>query len=193
MQNASAENPSEDFTSMTNVSFDNILINFGFGLKEEKKEILKKNPEKLIFMDLTCFDPAEFYAEFPQLKGSFAALFCDEEKKIEVHLRDKNQAFLDKMKELGFITLETTIVSCGFIFPRTIVQIINEAYFALEEEVASKEDINRAMKFGVNYPKGPFEWSQGKEKFALALLNELYQKTQDKRYHAASLLKKAAV
>ncbi len=178
---------------MTNVSFDNILINFGFGLKEEKKEILKQNPEKLIFMDLTCFDPAEFYAEFPQLKGSFAALFCDEEKKIEVHVREKNQAFLDKMKELGFINLETTIVSCGFIFPRTIVQIINEAYFALEEEVASKEDINRAMKFGVNYPKGPFEWSQGKEKFAMALLNELYQKTQDKRYLAASLLKKAAV
>lgn len=178
---------------MTNVSFENILINFGFGLKEEKKEILKKNPDKLIFMDLTCFDPAEFYAEFPQLKGSFAALFCDEEKKIEVHFREKNQAFLNKMKELGFITLETTIISCGFIFPRTIVQIINEAYFALEEEVASKEDINRAMKFGVNYPKGPFEWSQGKEKIALNLLNELYQKTQDKRYLAAYLLKQAAV
>jgi 3-hydroxybutyryl-CoA dehydrogenase len=193
MKNALAENPKEDFISMTNVSFDNILINFGFGTKEEKKEILKENPNKTVFMDLSCYDPAEFYTEFPQLHGSFAALFCDEEKKIEIHFKQMNQAALNKFIELGFKPFETTIISCGFIFPRTIVQIINEAYFALEEEVASKEDINRAMKFGVNYPKGPFEWSQGKEKFVLTLLNELYQKTQDKRYLAASLLKTAAV
>jgi 3-hydroxybutyryl-CoA dehydrogenase len=144
-------------------------------------------------MDLTCYDPEEFYHEFPQLKGAFAALFADEEKKIEIHLKEKSQDVLDKLLSLGFKPTVTTIISCGFIFPRTIAQIINEAYFALEEEVASKEDINRAMKFGVNYPKGPFEWSQGKEKFAMALLNELYQKNQDKRYLAASLLKKAAV
>lgn len=175
---------------MTNVSFDNILINFGFGTKEEKKEILTQNKDKQILMDLTCYDPAEFYAEFPQLKGSFAALFCDEEKKVEVHLKEKNQAFLDKMVELGFKPVETTIVSCGFVFPRTIVQIINEAHFALEEEVASKKDIDRAMKFGVNYPKGPFEWSQGKELFVLTLLKELLEKTGDKRYIPSKLITK---
>lgn len=175
---------------MTNVSFDNILINFGFGTKEEKKEILTQNKDKQILMDLTCYDPAEFYAEFPQLKGSFAALFCDEEKKVEVHLKEKKQAFLDKMVELGFKPVETTIVSCGFVFPRTIVQIINEAHFALEEEVASKKDIDRAMKFGVNYPKGPFEWSQGKELFVLTLLNELLEKTGDKRYIPSKLITK---
>lgn len=176
---------------MTNVSFENILINFGFGTKEEKKSILKANAGKKIYMDLTCYDPSEFYSEFPQLKGSFAALFCDEAKKMEVHFKEKDQTVLSKFNELGFTPVETTIVSTGFIFPRTIVQIINEAYFALEEKVAAKEDINRAMKFGVNYPKGPFEWSEGKEVIVRTLLNELLAKTKDQRYRVSKLLEDA--
>jgi 3-hydroxybutyryl-CoA dehydrogenase len=92
------------------------------------------------------------------------------------------------MKELGFRPFEISILSCGFIFPRTIVQIINEAHFALEENVASRKDIDRAMKFGVNYPQGPFEWSEGREKFVLTLLNELFEKTLDKRYLPSKLL-----
>jgi 3-hydroxybutyryl-CoA dehydrogenase len=173
---------------MTNIQFDNILINFGHASKEEKTQVLKENAALDVFMDLTCFDPAEFYQAYPQLKGSFAALFCDENKKVEVHLKAPSQAFLTKMQELGFKTIETSIVSTGFIFPRTIAQIINEAHFALEENVASKKDIDRAMKYGVNYPKGPFEWSQGRENVVMALLNELYNKTLDKRYVASRLL-----
>jgi 3-hydroxybutyryl-CoA dehydrogenase len=173
---------------MTNILFENILINFGFGTKEEKKAILKENSQRDIFMDLTCYDPEEFYQEFPQLKGTFAALFCDENKKIEIHFKEKNKAVLNKLIELGFHPYEVSILSCGFIFPRTVVQIINEAYFALEEGVADKEDINRAMKFGVNYPKGPFEWSLGKELYVKTLLKELFKKTNDKRYLACKLL-----
>jgi 3-hydroxybutyryl-CoA dehydrogenase len=173
---------------MTNIQFENILINFGFGTKEEKKQILKENSHKDVFMDLTCFDPQEFYSIFPQLKGSFAALFCDGDKRVEVHMRQKNDDFISKLKELGFKPYEISIITCGFVFPRTIVQIINEAHYALEENVASKKDIDRAMKFGVNYPKGPFEWSQGREKYVLALLNELFEKTNDKRYLASKLL-----
>jgi hypothetical protein len=183
-----AEKPNGDFTNMTNIMFDDILINFGYSSKEEKKRILKENPDKDIYMDLTCYNPAEFYAEFSNLKGCFAALFCDEEKKIEVHQIKKSQAFLDKLRAFGFIPFEITLISCGFIFPRTIVQIINEAHFALEEEVASASDIDRAMKFGVNYPKGPFEWGRGREIYVVALLNELFHLTGDKRYLPAKNL-----
>jgi 3-hydroxybutyryl-CoA dehydrogenase len=173
---------------MTNVSFQNILINFGFGTKEEKRAVLREHESKNVFMDLSCYDPSEFYNEFPQLKGSFAALFCDESKKIEVHFKEKNEAFLNKLREMNFIPIETSIISCGFIFPRTIVQIINEAYFALEEGVATKDDINRAMKYGVNYPKGPFEWAQDRERYVATLLNELKLKTGDERYNLCALL-----
>lgn len=188
MKSALAEKPNVDTISMTNVAFDNFLINFGFASKEEKKNLLKAHPEKHVFMDLTCYDPAEFYAEFPQLKGVFSALFADESKKMEIHCLKHESEVLAKLKELGWTPVETTIVSCGFIFPRTIVQIINEAYFALDEGVATKEDIDRAMKFGVNYPKGPFEWAQGRELYVKTLLNELLLKTGDKRYVTSNLL-----
>lgn len=177
-----------DSINMTNIKFQNILINFGFGTKEEKKQLLLENPDKDIFMDLTCYDPQEFYSAFPQLKGSFAALFCDADKKVEVHMKTENSAFLAKLQELGFKPFQTSIVSCGFVFPRTIVQIINEAHYALEENVASRKDIDRAMKFGVNYPKGPFEWSAGREVYVKTLLNELYTKTKDNRYLPSQLL-----
>jgi len=38
--------------------------------------------------------------------------------------------------------------------------IVNEAFLALSEGVATTEDIDRAMKLGANYPKGPFEWAE---------------------------------
>lgn len=179
---------SVDFINMTNVSFENIVVNFGFGTKEEKKTLLRSLCDKKVYMDLSCFDPQEFYSEFPQLQGTFAALFCDEEKRIEFHFKERDEQVLNKLVSLGFKPFETSIVSCGFIFPRTIVQIINEAFFALEEKVATKEDIDRAMKFGVNYPKGPFEWAQGREVYVKTLLNELLQKTKDARYRASSLI-----
>src|SRR5215216_5038622 len=43
---------------------------------------------------------------------------------------------------------------------RVISCIVNEAFLALSEGVATAEDIDRAMKHGANYPKGPFEWGE---------------------------------
>ena len=79
----------------------------------------------------------------------------------------------------------------GFISARVASMIINEAYFAFEENVSSKEDIDIAMKLGTNYPYGPFEWSKkiGLKNIA-ALLTELSQ--TEKRYEPADLLLKEA-
>jgi 3-hydroxybutyryl-CoA dehydrogenase len=48
----------------------------------------------------------------------------------------------------------------GFVTPRVIAMIVNEAYHALSEGVSTKEEINTAMKLGTNYPHGPFEWAE---------------------------------
>ncbi len=48
----------------------------------------------------------------------------------------------------------------GMVSARIIAGIINEAYYALEEQVSSREEIDIAMKIGTNYPFGPFEWSR---------------------------------
>ena len=43
----------------------------------------------------------------------------------------------------------------GLTFPRILSLIINEAARSLEEGVASAEEIDIAMRLGVNYPQGP--------------------------------------
>ena len=43
---------------------------------------------------------------------------------------------------------------------RVICCIVNEAYLALSEGVATAEDIDKAMKLGANHPRGPFEWAE---------------------------------
>ncbi len=43
---------------------------------------------------------------------------------------------------------------------RVISCVVNEAFLALSEGVASADDIDEAMKLGANYPKGPFEWAE---------------------------------
>src|SRR5687767_9579576 len=79
----------------------------------------------------------------------------------------------------------------GFISSRVVSMIINEAYFALEEKVSTKEEIDIAMKLGTNYPYGPFEWSKkiGLKNVA-GLLTEL--SIIEKRYKPAAFLLKEA-
>ena len=75
---------------------------------------------------------------------------------VEVVLRnDKAREVLDS---LGWKHVNVPDVP-GMIAARTISMIINEAYFALGDEVSTKEEIDIAMKLGTNYPFGPFEWS----------------------------------
>ena len=80
----------------------------------------------------------------------------------------------------------------GFITPRVLASIINEAFFALQENVSTRNDIDIAMKLGTNYPFGPFEWG---EKIGLtniySLLDTLGKKQS--RYLPAPLLKQTAL
>jgi 3-hydroxybutyryl-CoA dehydrogenase len=79
----------------------------------------------------------------------------------------------------------------GFISARVVASIINEAYFALEEQVSTKEEIDTAMKLGTNYPYGPFEWS---EKIGIKNIYTLLKRLSEeqKRYEPAPLLTKEA-
>ncbi len=46
----------------------------------------------------------------------------------------------------------------GFVSARIIAMVINEAYFAKDDDVSTEDEIDIAMKLGTNYPYGPFEW-----------------------------------
>jgi 3-hydroxybutyryl-CoA dehydrogenase len=79
----------------------------------------------------------------------------------------------------------------GFVTPRVVSMIINEAYFALEEGVSTQKEIDTAMKLGTAYPYGPFEWGQRIGlKNVVALLRGLSAKKP--QYEPAPLLIKEA-
>jgi len=77
----------------------------------------------------------------------------------------------------------------GLVTPRIVSMIINEAYFALEENISSKPEIDIAMKLGTNYPFGPFEWSK---KIGLKNILDLLSNLEiiSKRYAPSTQLKK---
>jgi 3-hydroxybutyryl-CoA dehydrogenase len=81
--------------------------------------------------------------------------------------------------------------AAGLTFPRILSLIVNEAARALEEEVASAEEIDVAMRLGVNYPQGPLKWADhiGLDE-VLAVLEGLQRETGDDRYRPTPLLSK---
>ncbi|MFH1058801.1 MAG: 3-hydroxyacyl-CoA dehydrogenase NAD-binding domain-containing protein [Pseudomonadota bacterium] len=60
-------------------------------------------------------------------------------------------------QKMGKETVEVKVDSPGFIVNRLMIPHMIEAVKLLEEGVASKEDIDKAIKLGLNYPMGPFE------------------------------------
>jgi len=76
---------------------------------------------------------------------------------IEIALTKNETIVKQIMNTLGW-EYQLTADEPGFIAARIIAMIINEAYFALQDNVSTKEEIDIAMKLGTNYPYGPFEW-----------------------------------
>jgi 3-hydroxybutyryl-CoA dehydrogenase len=79
----------------------------------------------------------------------------------------------------------------GFISNRVLMPMINEAIFALMEDVASAEDIDTVMKLGMNHPMGPLTLADfiGLD-VCLAIMEVLYNGYNDSKYRPCPLLKK---
>ncbi|MFF8587654.1 3-hydroxyacyl-CoA dehydrogenase [Streptomyces althioticus] len=71
----------------------------------------------------------------------------------------------------------------GMIVARTVARIIDLAVEAVAQGVATEEDVDTAMRLGVNYPLGPFEWSRRLGRgWAGALLDEMHEVDPCGRY-----------
>ncbi|MZD04005.1 3-hydroxyacyl-CoA dehydrogenase [Streptomyces sp. SID5785] len=71
----------------------------------------------------------------------------------------------------------------GMIVARTVARIIDLAHDAVARGVATEEDIDTAMRLGVNYPLGPVEWSRrlGRS-WACGVLEQLHERDPSGRY-----------
>lgn len=91
---------------------------------------------------------------------------------------------------LGFAPLRVADVP-GLVVARTVAMLINEATDAVQQGVCTERDADTAMKLGVNYPGGPFEWlAQWQAGDVVALLDVLDAHYRGERYRVSPWLRR---
>ncbi len=81
--------------------------------------------------------------------------------------------------------------SPGLVVARTVAMLINEAADAVQQGVCTAEAADAAMKLGVNYPAGPFEWlAQWSAAEVAALLDALDAHYRGERYRVSPWLRR---
>jgi 3-hydroxybutyryl-CoA dehydrogenase len=78
--------------------------------------------------------------------------------------------------------------SPGFITSRINAMIGNEAFYMLQEGIASPSDIDKALKLGLNHPMGPFELVDLVGLDTRLHILEYLHKTLGEKYRPAPLL-----
>jgi len=101
-----------------------------------------KRPEKVAGMHF--FNPAPLMRLVEVIRGYYSS-------------DETIQVIMDMSKKMGKEPVEVKKDTPGFIVNRLMIPHFVEAIRMFEEGVATIEDIDKAVKLGLNYPMGPFE------------------------------------
>ena len=184
-------------------SFDTPELIIDLSILRTKKKLLllkelSRTTKAKIISDLTLCWGDYILKTCPHVIGAVSLLFQSPTNAVEYSLNkysendraDSNALMTTFIESLGKTGVDHKELTVTFHYPRSIAMIINEAYFALDEGLATPSAIDLAMKNGVNYPLGPIEWG---DKIGLShicdLLQELYDITEDPRYRVSKELK----
>ncbi len=81
----------------------------------------------------------------------------------------------------------------GLAVARTLAMLVNEGADAVWQGVCDEAAADTAMKLGVNYPAGPFEWLAALGTGAvIEMLDALFDATRNERYRVSPLLRQRA-
>jgi 3-hydroxybutyryl-CoA dehydrogenase len=99
------------------------------------------------------------------------------------------RAVIELAKRFG----KTTVTSKdrpGFVVNRILIPLLNEACFALEEGLATAEDIDTGVKLGLNHPMGPLTLADfiGLDT-CLSIAEVLHRELGDDKYRPAPVLR----
>jgi 3-hydroxybutyryl-CoA dehydrogenase len=154
-------------------------FDFGFAPSAEKIEKFAKLLPRPVLINAVTETLDDIHPEFIRfngwpgfLKGKYLEASANKETKERASALFEDQILFVKDEP-------------GFVSPRIVSMIINEAYFTLEAGTSTKEEIDIAMKLGTGYPYGPFEWGEmiGLQRVSelllkLSLTNPVYELSQ---------------
>jgi 3-hydroxybutyryl-CoA dehydrogenase len=104
---------------------------------------------------------------------------------------DTVKSLMDLARDFGKEPIEVKKDSPGFIVNRIMMPQFVEAMRLVEEGVATMEDVDKAVKLGLNYPMGPFELQDfAGVDIGLHVLDYFYEEFKDARFAAPQSLKR---
>jgi 3-hydroxybutyryl-CoA dehydrogenase len=82
----------------------------------------------------------------------------------------------------------------GLVALRTVAMLANEGADAVLAGIGSAADIDTAMRFGTNYPKGPLAWADALgAAFVVTVLAHLRDHYGEERYRISPLLQRLSI
>jgi len=156
------------------VSKDTIIATNTSSLSITKLAALNSDPARFIGMHF--FNPPPLMALVEVIRG--------------LQTSDAtHSAIIEMAKRIGKEPI-TVKNSPGFVVNRILIPMINEAFFVLQEGLASPEDIDAGMKLGCNQPIGPLALADliGLDT-CLAVMEVFFENFSDSKYRPCPLLR----